>query len=102
MRIRKYNESSELDNISNERISEILEELKNISSFIDDKKNEVQSFTGELSKFKSKTNKSNDQIDDTVSTLESLKSKMDDILSSLNAINNNLTDYKENGRRYLY
>lgn len=102
MKIRKYYEASELNNISNERITEILEELKKISSFIDDKKNEVQSFTGELSKFKSKTNKSNDQIDDTVQTLETLKSKMDDILSSLNAINNNLTDYKENGRRYLY
>ena len=38
MRIRKYNESSGLDNISNERITEILEELKKISSFIDDKK----------------------------------------------------------------
>ncbi len=102
MRIRKYNESSEINNISNERIAEILDELKKISSYIDDKKNEVQSFTGELSKFKSRTNKSNDQIDDTVSTLETLKSKMDDILSNLNAINNNLTDYKENGRRYLY
>lgn len=102
MRIRKYFEATELNNISNERITEILEELKKISSFIDDKKNEVQSFTGELSKFKSKTNKSNDQIDDTVSNLESLQTKMDDMLSALNAINNNLTDYKENGRRYLY
>ena len=102
MKIRKYNESTGLDNISNERITEILDEMKKISSFIDDKKNEVQSFTGELSKFKSKTNKSNDHIDDTVSNLESLNSKMYYILSSLNSINNNLTDYKENGRRYLY
>ena len=43
MRIRKYNESTGLDNISNDRIAEILEEIKKISSFIDDKKNEVQS-----------------------------------------------------------
>jgi ABC-type transporter Mla subunit MlaD len=102
MRIRKFNESGEVDDISNERVGEILESMKKISAFIDDKKDEIQSLTNELSKFKSNSNKSNDQIDDTVSTLESIKSKMDDLLSGLDTINNNLIDYTENGRRYLY
>ena len=102
MRIRKFNESSEVDDISNERVGEILESMKKISAFIDDKKDEIQSLTNELSKFKSNSNKSNDQIDDTVSTLESLKSKMDDLLSNIDSINSNLSDYTENGRRYLY
>jgi hypothetical protein len=41
-------------------------------------------------------------IDDTILNLESLKSKMSDILKTISSVNENLTDYKENGRRYLY
>jgi len=102
MRIRKFNESGEVEDISNDRIKEILESIKKMSSIIDGQKDELQSFSSELSKFKSKSNKSNDQIDDTVLILESIKSKMDDLLSGLDTVNNNLMDYTENGRKYLY
>jgi chromosome segregation ATPase len=102
MRIRKFNESDEVEDISNDRVKEILESIKKISSVIDEQKEEIQSFSNELSKFKSKSNKSNDQIDDSILIFESLKSKMDDLLSGLDTVNNNLIDYTENGRKYLY
>jgi len=102
MKIKKFNESNGIDEISTERVDEMLESLKKISSFMDDKKNEIQSFISELSRFKSKSNKSNDQIDDSVSILESTKSKMDDLLDNIESLNSNLQYYKENGRRYLY
>jgi ABC-type transporter Mla subunit MlaD len=102
MRISKFNESNTLDDISNDRIKEILDSMKNTSDTVSDKMEEIQTFIGEFSKFKGKSRKSNDQIDDTILNLETLKSKMSDILSTISSINENLTDYKENGRRYLY
>ena len=102
MRISKFNESNSLEDISNDRIKEILDSMRNTSDVIDDKLEEVQTLLTEFSKFKGKSRKSNDQIDDTIMNLESLKTKMNDILLTISSINENLTDYKENGRRYLY
>lgn len=102
MRISKFNESNTLNDISNDRIKEILDSMRNTSDIVNDKIDEIQTLIGEFSKFKGKSRKSNDQIDDTILNLESLKSKMSDILSTISSINENLSDYKENGRRYLY
>jgi ABC-type transporter Mla subunit MlaD len=102
MKISKFYEANSLEDISNDRIKEILNSLRNTSDVIDDKIEEVQSFLSEFEKFKGKSRKSNDQIDDTILNLESLKSKMSDILKTISSVNENLTDYKENGRRYLY
>ena len=74
MRIRKFYESDSIE-ISNDRVSEIIEELSTISSDIDSKKQEMKLLTDELSNFRSKSNKSNDQIDDSVSNLEVINSK---------------------------
>jgi ABC-type transporter Mla subunit MlaD len=102
MKIYKFNESNILDDISPDRIDEVLNKLTETSNILDDKMESIQSLIGEFSKFKSNSKKSNDQIDDTVLSLESLKSKMSDSLQIISSINENLENYKENGRKYIY
>ena len=102
MKIRKFFEAEETVYISNDRIKEIIEQLSVISSTLDAKKEEIQSLTNELSNYRSKSKKSNDQIDDSVANLESIISKVKDVLSGLDTTSNNLKDYNESGRKYLY
>lgn len=103
MKIRKFNESSDdIVDISNDRIKEIIQKVTSISVSFNEKKEEVQSLTYELSNYRSKSKKSNDQIDDSVSNLEGVNTKISDILLSLDTIVNNLKDYYESGRKFLY
>jgi len=102
MRIKKFVESTNLEDISSERIAEILKIIKETSELFDTKKEDISTFVTELSKFRSNKKKSNDQIDDTVLNLESTKKKISDVLTLLDTISSNLEDYKDNGRRYLY
>ena len=102
MKIKKFNESNGIDEISTERVDEMLESLKKISSFMDDKKNEIQSFISELSRFKSKSNKSNDQIDDSISKLGVAKNDLFNFHSKIEEVLKNLESYKEENRKPLY
>ena len=55
MKIRKFFEADETVDISNDRVKEIMDQLSNIASTIDAKKEEIQSLTNELSNFRSKS-----------------------------------------------
>jgi chromosome segregation ATPase len=102
MKIRKFYEADEVMDISNDRITEILSQLSNMSSDLDKKKEEIISLTNEMSNYRSKSKKSNDQIDDSVADMETIDSKLGDIISSIDTISNNLKSYNESGRQYLY
>jgi hypothetical protein len=69
---------------------------------MDAKKEEIISLKNEFSNYRSKSKKSNDQIDDSVSNLEIIDSKISDTLSALDTVVNNLKDYNESGRKFLY
>jgi len=103
MRIMRFIESidSSID-ISNERVSEIIDKLSDISSAFDAKVIDVISIKDELSNYRSKSLKSNDQIDDSVSNLERINTRINDILSDLDTAINSLKDYNESGRKFLY
>lgn len=88
--------------ISNERVSEIIDKLSDISSAFDAKVIDVISIKDELSNYRSKSLKSNDQIDDSVSNLERINTRINDILSDLDTAINSLKDYNESGRKFLY
>jgi chromosome segregation ATPase len=102
MKIRKFYEAEETVDISNERVKELIDQLSGINTLIDSKKTELMSILSELSNFRSKSTKSNDQIDDSVSNLETIETKISDISTSLDTVVNNLKDYNDSGRKYLY
>jgi uncharacterized coiled-coil DUF342 family protein len=102
MKIRKFFESDETVDISNDRITEIINQISEIASTMDAKKEEIISLKNEFSNYRSKSKKSNDQIDDSVSNLEIVDSKISDTLSALDTVFKNLKDYNESGRKFLY
>lgn len=101
MRIKRFLENAQMD-ISSDRVEEILKELKELTAYLDDKNKSVLSLTTELNNYKNKSQKSNDQIDDSISALQIIKNDFDNSISKLDTIINNITDYNQEGRKFLY
>ncbi len=101
MKIKRFNEAEQVD-ISSERVNEILEELKDFASIMEDKSKYTESLLNELNNYKSESTKGNDQIDDSIAALQVIKKDIDDSKDKIDTIVNNLLDYNEGGRKYLY
>ena len=101
MKIRRFNEGEQVE-ISSERVTEIIEELKDFVSIMDDKSKSVESLLNELNNFKSDSKKGNDQIDDSIAALQVIKKDVDDSKDKIDTVVNNLMDYNDTGRKYLY
>lgn len=101
MKIKRFNEDEQVD-ISSERINEIMEELKDFVAIMEDKSKYVESLLNELNNYKSDSKKGNDQIDDSIAALQIVKKDVDDCNDKIDTIVNNLTDYNEGGRKYMY
>jgi ABC-type transporter Mla subunit MlaD len=101
MRIRKFNENDEV-NISSERVDEILNELKQFSAQLGENSKMMESLINELSNYKSESTKGNDQIDDSIASSQFVKSSIDDASDKVDNVINNLTDYNDAGRTYIY
>lgn len=99
MKINRFNEQMD---ISSERIGEIVENLIDFSSILDDKSKFIESIINELNNYKSESKKGNDQIDDSLAALQVLKKDIEDSLDKVDTVVNNLNDYNEGGRKYLY
>ncbi len=101
MKIKRFFESDQVD-ISPERVAEMIEDLKDYVSEIEDKSTKVDALSSELSNYKNNSTKSNDQIDDSIAALQVIKKDLDDCVDKLDTIIQNLDDYNNNGRKYLY
>ena len=101
MKIKRFNESEQVD-ISSERIEEMLDNLKQLSSTLDDKGKFVDSLINELNNYKSDSQKGNDQVDDSVAALQVIKKDLDNSLDKTDTVISNLMNYSEEGRKYLY
>lgn len=101
MKIKRFNESEQVD-ISPERVGEIIEELKDMLSSLEDNFKSTESYLNELNNYKSQSKKGNDQIDDSLSALQVVKKDLEDSIDKLDIVINNLMDYNDEGRRYLY
>ena len=101
MKIKRFLESEEVD-ISTERVGEIIEDLREFTSTIEDKNKMVESYINELNNYKNQSKKGNDQIDDSIAALQVVKKDLDDSLDKVDTIINNLMNYNEEGRKYLY
>lgn len=101
MKIKRFSESEQVD-ISPERVGEIIEELKDMLSSFEDNFKSTESYLNELNNYKSKSKKGNDQIDDSISALQVVKKDLEDSIDKLDTVINNLMDYNDEGRKYLY
>jgi ABC-type transporter Mla subunit MlaD len=103
MKIKRFNENLEENiDISQERIGEIIEELKDILSSLEDKSKMIDGFTNEFNNYKSKSKKGNDQIDDSISAFQIVKKDLDNSVDKVDTIINNLVSYNDEGRKFLY
>ncbi len=101
MKIKRFNEDEQVD-ISSERVNEMVESLRDFAAHLNDKSKFIDSLINELNNFKSDSKKGNDQIDDSIAALQVLKKDVTDSLDKVDTVVNNLTDYNEGGRKYLY
>jgi hypothetical protein len=101
MKIKRFFESDQLD-ISTERITEIMDELKDFIANIEDRSKKVDALGTELSNYRNSSTKSNDQIDDSIAALQIIKKDLDDCVDKLDTVVNNLDSYNVDGRKYLY
>jgi ABC-type transporter Mla subunit MlaD len=102
MRIKRFNENTETVDISSERCEEISKELKEMTASLDDKRKKVESLINELNGFRNNSQKGNDQIDDSLYALQILEKNFSDSVDKLDTIIMNLSNYNEEGRKYLY
>ena len=101
MRIKRFNEKEQID-ISSERVEEIVDELRKLSSKVENGSKAAGSFINEFNNYKSDSQKGNDQIDDTIFALEVVKKNLDDSLDKLDTSLKNLLSYSQEGRKYIY
>lgn len=100
MRIRRFNEN--VEEISPQRIRDITELLGSLSDLINDKKKNIETIIKELEPFRSKSKKTNDQIDDTIILLQTVNSQFIKSIDGLDNSINSLDNYTEKGRDFLY
>jgi chromosome segregation ATPase len=101
MKIKRFNEDEQVD-ISSERVNEINEQLKDFAAAMLDKSKYVESLLNELNNYKSDSKKGNDQIDDSIAALQVIKKDVDDCNDKIDTVINNLMDYNDGGRKYMY
>ena len=102
MKIKKFNEAFDTIDISNDRVNEIIEDMREIVSNLEDKNKKIKSYTNELNNYRSSSKKGNDQIDDSISAFEIIVKNNDESIDKIDTIINNLLDYNDNGRDFLY
>ena len=69
---------------------------------MDEKSKYVESLLNELNNYKSESKKGNDQIDDSIAALQVMKKDIDDCVDKIDTTINNLSDYNDSGRKYMY
>jgi molecular chaperone GrpE (heat shock protein) len=101
MKIKRFNESEELD-ISQERVGEIISELRELLTDLETKSELSDSLLNEFNNYKNQSKKGNDQIDDSIAALQVLKKDLSSSIDKVDIVINNLMSYNEEGRKYLY
>jgi Sec-independent protein translocase protein TatA len=92
-----------VNDISTDKAEKIIKEMGGFLSSFQDILSKLKKFEQELAKYKSKSKKSNDQIDDSVVQLQKVnKSLEQDVQNKLDSIIKKLNNYITNGRNFIY
>jgi len=99
-KIKKYKEIS--PELSRETVSDMMDTLSSLSRDIDETRESFSDMKNKLKRFKSDSNKSNDQIDECYLELMSLENRASETLSSISRVNELLDSYLSKGRDFLF
>ncbi len=91
-----------MNDISSERVEEIIKDLSEQVASLDEFVKTNQKFESEFEKYRSKSKKGNDQIDDSVINLQRIIKSLEDAKSSVDTLVTGLEDYIKSGRKYIY
>ena len=100
-RIKRFNESEQID-ISSERVDEIIVDMKELASALEDKQKMVDTLISELNDYKNQSDKGNDQIDDSIAALQVIRKDLESSSDKADTVIGNLQSYNDDGRKYLY
>ena len=106
MKIKKFNENettlkNDSSNLSTDFADEIVKNLTELLTYIDEKNKTIDSFINELNKFKSKKS-TNNQIDDSIANLQLIRGSFKDAVDKIDNVVNNMKDYNNSGIKDLY
>jgi len=99
-KIKKYKEIS--PELSRDTVSDMMDTLSSLSRDIDETRESFSDMKNKLKRFKSDSNKSNDQIDECYLELMSLENRASETLSSISRVNELLDSYLSKGRNFLF
>jgi len=104
MRVLRFYEQEESPalEMSDERVDQIVSELKAMSDLLSGQMEKARSLSSELSNFRSASRTANNQIDDSSLNLDLVAAKIEETMSALDSVVESMEDYKEKGPRYLY
>ena len=102
MRIKRFYENIQQSELSVERVDEITEELDEFLSTLNSKEKYINSLITELNNYKNISDKSNDQIDDSIAALELVKKDLSNAFDKLDTTLQNFKSYTDEGRKYFY
>jgi ABC-type transporter Mla subunit MlaD len=100
MKIKKFNENDS-SNLSTDFADEIVKNLTELLTYIDEKNKTIDSFINELNKFISEKS-TNDQIDDSIANLQLIRGSFKDAVDKIDNVVNNMKDYNNSGIKDLY
>jgi ABC-type transporter Mla subunit MlaD len=101
MKIKKFNEN-ETPDLSTDFADEIVKNLTELLTYIDEKNKTIDSFINELNNFRSSKKSTNDQIDDSIANLQLIRGSFTDVVDKIDNVVNNMKDYNKSGRKYIY
>lgn len=102
MKIRKFNEADEINDISADRTTEIIEDLRKTIVFLEQKVENIDSYLNELGNFQNTKKSQNDPIDDAVANLQLVRGALKDSITNLDNSTISLEEYNKSGRKFLY
>jgi len=102
MRIRRFNESEEVDLISFDKTNDIINDIKEMSAIFDSKRIFIEKLSQELDIYKSDSGEGNTQIDDSISSLQIIRNNITDSIDKLDNIVINLSEVNEKGTSFIY
>ena len=97
----KFNEISSEKIFSADRIGEIIKDLREISTELDENLAKCNTFCEELSGYTTQSTEENNQIDDAFVDFKSLTDKLRDVSDLIVNINNKLENYSKEGPKAI-
>lgn len=99
-KIKKFKEIT--PEISPQTVETMLDTLSNLANDMDVARESFEDMKNRLIRFRSKSEKSNDQIDESYIMFQSLEDKSSEIIMGITEISEMLDSYLKNGRDFLF